>query len=96
MATKSKTLADFRAAHDPNVIVPNKIRAALEGLMRIGPEHWEYEGDFLKLAGLSTTQLSAYREQFTAHIVETPHTNNRAPRRVWFASPKAAKLARGE
>jgi hypothetical protein len=93
---KPKTLADFKAAHDPNVIVPNKIRAALEALLKEGPEHWVYEGDFLKLSGLSTTQLGAFREQFEDHIVIAPSgASGRAGKRAYFGSSKVAAKLRG-
>lgn len=91
----AKTLADFRAAHDLNVIIPNKIRAALGAMYAEGAENWEYEQDFMRRAGLSQTQIGAFREQFADHIVTTPHANGRQPKRVWFADRKAAKAARG-
>lgn len=86
-----KSLADFRAAHDKNVIVPTKIRKALEDLEKQGPENWRYESDFIKLAGISQTDVSMFREQFVGHIVET---SGKSPKRVWFASPKVAAKAR--
>lgn len=92
---QAKTISDFRAAHDPDVIVPNKIREALAAMAKVGPEHYEYEGDFVKLAGLSQTQISAYREQFIDHIVKAASTSKRAARNVWFADIKAAKKVRG-
>lgn len=90
-----RTVSDFRAAHDPNVIIPNKIRTTLDAMLKEGKEHWEYESDFIKRAGLSQTHLSQFREQFADHVVETPHTNGRGPRRVWFASKAVAKAMRG-
>ncbi len=96
MATKPKTLADFKAAHDPNVIVPNKIRAALAAIEKEGAEHWLYEFDFLKLSGLSTTQLAMFRDQFAAHIVEAPGGNgNKSTKRVYFGNAKVAAKLRG-
>lgn len=92
----ARTVADFRAAHDPNVIVPAKIRNAVEAMLKEGKEHWEYESDFVKRANISQTQLSQFRDQFSDHIVETPHTNGRGPRRVWFADKRIAKSMRGE
>ncbi len=87
-----KTLADFRAAHDKNVIIPNKIRAALAAMAIEGPESWEYEVDFLRRAGVSTTDLGAFRDQFEEYIVEA---KAKTVKRVWFATEKAAKAARG-
>jgi len=93
----AKTVADYRAAHDQNVIVPNKIRKALEAIAAEGPENWEYEADLMKRAGISQTQISTFRDQFAAHIVETgaTHASSRS-RRVWFGSAKVAAKVRGE
>lgn len=96
MKKPAKTVADFRASHDPNVIVPNKIRKALETIAAGGAENWEYEGDLLKIADISVTQLSQFRDQFAAHIVEAPGTHKRTARRVWFGSAKVAAKVRGE
>jgi len=95
MPTKAKTLDDFRAAHDPNVIVPNKIRAALAAIEKDGPENWLYEADFLKLSGLSTTQLSQFRDQFEAHIIETKAGSGRSAKRAYFGNAKVAAKLRG-
>jgi hypothetical protein len=96
MATKPKTLADFKAAHDPNVIVPNKIRVALAAIEKEGPENWLYEADFLKLSGLSTTQLAMFRDQFAAHIVEAAGTRSgKSAKRVYFGNAKVAAKLRG-
>lgn len=99
MSTKkpaTRTLADFRAAHDPDVMIPAKIRAALAALEKDGPEEWRYEAEFLSLAKVGQAQMSAYRDQFAAHIVETPSTHGRSAKRVWFATVKAARAARGQ
>ena len=95
MANKAKTLADFKAAHDPNVIIPGKIRAALAAIEKEGPEHWLYEVDFLKTSGLSTTQLAMFRDQFAAHIVEAPATHGKSTKRVYFGNAKVAAKLRG-
>lgn len=92
---KAKTLADFKAAHDPNVIVPSKIRAALAAIEKEGPEHWLYEVEFIKLAGVSTTQIAAFRDQFAAHIVEAPGSHGKIGKRVYFGSVKVAAKLRG-
>ena len=79
-----KSLAEFRAAHDKAFIVPQKIR---EGLKKLGGG-WEYEVNFLKLAGLSTTDLANHRDAFTDHIVLVERT-----KRVWCGTKElAAKL----
>lgn len=91
-----RTIADFRAAHDPNVIIPNRIRTALAAILKEGAEHWEYEGDFIRRAAVSQTQIAMYRDQFAAHIVETTAAGGRTPKRVWFGDAKVAKRLRGE
>lgn len=88
-----KTLADFRAAHDPNVIVPARIKKALAEMRAENRENWLYEGDFLKRASVSALHASSFRDEFAAHIVETRGHN---AKRVWFADPKVAAQARGE
>ena len=94
MPQKAKSLADFRAAHDPNVIIPAKIRAALDAMLKEGPEQWEYELEFMKRAGISQTQIGAFRPQFEQHIVTTGSTGRQNAKRVWFADPKVAKKVR--
>jgi hypothetical protein len=88
-----KTLADFRATHDPDVVFPAKIRKALADMEAESDENWEYENDFMRRAGLSTTNLGRYRPQFEKHIVEIGGKN---PKKVWFASAKVAEKARGK
>jgi hypothetical protein len=95
MPVKAKNLADFKAQFDPAVVIPNKIRAALEALAKEGREAWEYEQDFLKRCRVSPPHLSPFREQFLQHIVEV-RDPGKNPRKVWFADPKVAKIARGE
>ena len=90
---KGKTLLDFRAAHDRNVIVPAKIRKALAEMEAEHPENWSYEQDFMRRARLSQTDIGMFRPQFGAYIVET---GGRNPKKVWFASAKVAEKARGE
>ena len=89
-----RTVADFRAAHDPNVIVPAKIKNALAAMLKEHAEMWEYEGDFIRRAQVSQTQIGQFREQFASHVVETPSTSKHSTRRVWFADPKVAKSVR--
>jgi len=92
--SKPKTVEDFRSAHDNNVIVPAKIRAALAAMLKEGPEQWEYEADFQKRAGINQTQIGQFREGFVDHIVEAPGLGGRTARRVWFADAKVAKKVR--
>lgn len=95
----TRNIATFQAQHDRNVVIPNKIRAALAKMEADhGPEYYEYESDFQKLAGVGNSDLAAHRPAFEAFIVEAKPIglgNTRSPRRVWFATAKAAKIARG-
>jgi len=94
--SKAKTLADFRAAHDKNVIIPNKIRAAFVAMLKESLEQWDYEADFMRRAGISTTDLATFRDQFMDHIVIAPSgSGGKAAKRVWFADVKVAKKVRG-
>lgn len=93
--SKAKSIADFRSLHDDNVIVPNKIQAALAAMLKEGPEQWDYESDFIKRAKVSNTQLGLFREQFADNIIEAGRANGRSGRRVWVADPKVAKKLRG-
>lgn len=96
MGSKSpaKTLADFKAKFDPDVVVPNKIRAALESLGKEhGPEAWEVESELIKRAVISQTDIGKYRDKFDAHIVKV-RERNRDERKIWFVDPKVAAKAR--
>jgi hypothetical protein len=96
MKKPARNLHDYRLAHDPNVMVPAKIKAALVALAKEGAESWEYEAEFIKRAGIAGLQLSQFRDQFAAHIVEAPSQHGKAARRVYFGTTKAAAKARGE
>jgi hypothetical protein len=90
MAAKVKKDKDaFRAAFDPNVIIPNKIRAALADLAKHeGPDAWDEEVNFLKRAGINAQTVAQHRDTFKAHIVEAK--KNSKPIFVWFVDVKAA------
>jgi hypothetical protein len=94
--SSARTLNDFRAAHDRDVIVPRKIKDALATMAKKHREHFEYESDFVKLAGISQTDLGAFREQFADHVVVTANVHGKSSKRVWFATAAAAKAARRE
>lgn len=90
----SAGIEEFRAQYDKNIIVPTKIRDALAKLAkrRADGTAWEAELQFLKTAGLSTTDLAAFREAFAQYYVNVG--TERAPKRVWFGSRAAADKAR--
>lgn len=92
---KGKSVADFRAIHDPSVAIPAKISAALKK-MKDAKDSWNYEADVAQLAGITTAQLAMFREEFKEHLVEAPGTRSSRPRIVWFATPALAAEARGE
>jgi hypothetical protein len=93
MNTKvKKTLADLHAAHDKNVMIPNRIRQALE-LLKASGDDWAYEPDFMALTkpGISAIDISKFRGQFTDFWAETPAVNGKNTiKRVWFASKTLA------
>ena len=90
---KAKTLSDFRAAHDKNFIIPKRIESALKSLADDSPEAWEYEIEFIKRAGLATTQLAEFRDQFEDFIVTVASTHSRGGKRIWCGTKAlAAKL----
>jgi hypothetical protein len=95
MASAKKTLAELRARHDRNVVIPNRIREAIEILKKSG-DHYAYEGDFMKLVkpAISTTDIGKFREQFTDYWVDlpiVPGTTSGNYKRAWFATPALKK-----
>jgi hypothetical protein len=89
--TKAKTLADLRAVHDDDVVIPNRIRAQFAAMLKKGPEEWDYESDFLRDAKVSNSKIGAYRDQFTKHVAAT-----KDGKRIWFADAKVAAKFRKE
>jgi len=85
-----RTIADFRAAHDKDFIVPQKIR---ECIAKLGPEGWDYEAQFMKISTppISTTDLAKYREGFTDFWLEV---GGHSKRRVWCGSKGLADKLR--
>lgn len=82
-----RSLEEFRANHDKSFIVPAKIKAALEKL----GNGWQSELEFAKLAGLSMTDLGAYRAQFDAFVVPISRDGSR---RVWAGTKAFASRMR--
>lgn len=88
-ASKGKTIEEFRSAHDKNYIIPKRIK---EALAKLG-DGWEYEVEFMKLAGLSTSDLVTFRDQFEAYIVPVKVNGTSHRKNVWAGTPAfAAKL----
>lgn len=91
-ATVGRSPDEFDQLYDKNIIIPRKIRDALE---RLGPS-WLREQQFIQNAGVNTTELAAYREQFEDYFVTVGGRNGH---RIWFgdkrlASEKRAKVER--
>lgn len=85
-AKSGRSIGEFRSAHDKSFIVPKKIR---DGLKQLG-DGWAYEGEFLKIAGLSTTDLANFREEFLDdHTVMVDRT-----KRVWCGTKSFAEKIR--
>lgn len=106
MSKAKRDLSTLNAAHNPDVIGPNRIRAALIQLAKDhGSQAYVYESvnpagitdiePLGKLADVGPAVLSRYRSQFAAHVVEVRQEfgSKRSPRVVWFAKPEAAKAA---
>lgn len=69
-----KSLSDFRAMHDKSFIIPTRIK---EGLKQLG-DGWEYEAQFAKIAGISLSDLSIFRDEFSDFIVVVRRDGKRA------------------
>ena len=80
-----RSLSEFRATHDKSYIVPKKIR---DGLAKLG-EGWEYEMNFAKIAGISLSDLAAFRSLFEEHLVVVDRT-----RRAWAGTKATAAKMR--
>lgn len=93
----ARTTATFGSTHDKAIVVPNRIRAVLADLAKIGPEHYEYESEVIKLAKLSQTEITRFREGFRAHIVEIKYEAGKklkTPKNVYFHNPAVARKVR--
>ena len=83
---EGRSLAEFRAEHDKDFIVPKRIK---EGLKALGGG-WEYEVQFAKTAAISLSDLNAYRSLFEQHVVVV----NRAGKRAWAGTKEVAAKMR--
>ena len=85
-AGSGKSLDEFRSRHDKGFIIPRRIE---EGLGALG-DGWEYEAQFARLAGVSLSDLSNYRDQYSEHIVVL----NRDGKRAWAGTKAVANKMR--
>lgn len=83
------SLADLDNKFNPNVIVPERIRKALK---QLGDAAMTAE-DFRTLAGVSTTNLSLFAEQFEEHLIHVRDAH-RKTRTLWAGTPTFAAQAR--
>lgn len=84
-----RDVSEFRSTHDKNFIVPKSIE---EGLKALGPDKWEYNEEFRKLCGVSTTDLSLFREQFAEFWLEA---GSKTKKIVWCGSKGLATKLKG-
>jgi hypothetical protein len=96
---KPRTVDDFKAAHDKDVIIPAKIRAGLAKLLEVGPQHYEYDEGFRALCGVQGAQMAAYRDlpEFAKYWFMAPNTRSggdKGEKRVWFGDSKVAARLR--
>ena len=77
----ARSLSEFKATYDKSYIIPRAIKAGLK-LLGSG---WEYETAFAKMINVSLQDLSAYRDEFAAHIVSL-----REGRRAWAGRASVA------
>lgn len=92
-ANKSLDIEAFRLKFDKSLIVPGKIKAALEAVAALGAESWETEGDFVRRVGVSTTDFAKYRDQFSDFWLEAREMG-KAPTRIWAGTKKLADVLR--
>lgn len=84
-----KDIETFRRLHDKNYKIPKQIK---ESLAELG-DAWEYEMEFIKRCGVSTTDFAMFRDQFADHWVEA-RTEGRNAKRVWCGTVKLANKLR--
>jgi hypothetical protein len=82
-----RSIDEFRATHDKDFIVPQRIR---DGLAALG-DGWEYEVAFSKLAGVNLADLGNYRSQFDDHIITIRRDGGK---RAWAGTKASAAKMR--
>jgi hypothetical protein len=85
MPKGGRSLSEFRNTYDKSTIVPSKLKAAIKAL---GSQGWEYEVQFIRMAGVSPSDVGNFRDEFAEYIVAT------RDRRVWAGSVKTAQQMR--
>jgi len=82
-----RSVAEFQRLHNPDIVIPEKIRAALAG---VGADKWVYETELARLAGMASERVRAYRHLFPDHVVAVKLNGPF----VWAGSPEAAQQLR--
>lgn len=87
-AKRGMSLDELNAKFNPDVLIPNKIRAALKQLGNSAVD----ETEFRKLCGTGNHQLSLYAGLFEDHIIVV--RENGRQRRLWAGTAEFAASAR--
>ena len=85
---RPKGLEEFKRTYSKAVIVPGKVRAALE---KLGPDGWLPEQDFARIAGISSFDLGLIRSEFEDNWFQHPRDSKR-----FWAGSKELKQAMEE
>lgn len=85
---RKMSLEDIRSKHDLDYIIPQAIEKAIE---KLGEEYSLYELDFCKLAGISTSNIAKYRDQYEEYWC-TPRDSKTT--RIWCGSVEMANSVR--
>lgn len=79
-----RDVSEFRSQHDRAYFIPKRIEDAIT---KLGPDSWEYEQPFMKLAEISSTDMGAFRDSFHEFIVEvSARGSGGAKKRIWCGS----------
>ncbi len=82
-----RSVAEFQRLHNPDIVIPEKIRAALA---RLGADKWLYENELAHLAGMSSDRVRAYRHAFPDNVVAVKLNGPF----IWAGSPDVAQQLR--
>ena len=88
--TKGRSIQDFRENHDKSYMVPKRIRDAIEKL----EDSWLYEMEFMKLAGISSTDIGTYRDEFEEFWFSASYSGRNSAKRIWCGTKALANKLR--
>lgn len=89
-AVRGKSFNEFVEHNDRNVMIPKRLTTALKQM----GNSWEDEREFLKLAGVSNTDITRFRDQFQEYIVVYRSAETGNVRRAWAGTKELAKKMR--